>query len=331
MALSDFDELPHLPSDHPRWQENFFIIASSANGETSFLIHCKRWPASGKQVARIAVRAGSKIISRKVEEAIPGGSFTVDGLELFPVKPYRELKLRGRFEGTPGFGPLGFVAWASDGEIEVGIDLTLRSELAPADFAEVFAMRAAKFSGDVRPLTAEHVQAHYEQGGICEGHVTIEGERHTLTGLFVRDHTWGQRDESYMADGTFGFWTATTLDEGNLFFNALGRTTPEGVRGMGVVVDRAGQAITTDVSVEFLPSPGLHGFTETRVHIGGDKPINAIGRAQVHLVKYLPGSGPRRFDDNALSSVEAGGLTGFGVHEFAGMLSAEEAAELDKY
>lgn len=331
MSLHDFDELPHRPSGHPRWQENFFVVASATDGETSFLIHCKRWPASGKQVARIAARAGERIVSRKVEERIPTGCLAVGGLQLLPVVPYRQLKLGGRFKGAAGFGPLGFIAWTSNGGIDVEVELTLKSELIPADFTELFAMRAAKFRDDARPIDEEHVQEHYEQGGICEGHLTIEGERYTLTGLFVRDHTWGVRDESYMADGSYGFWSATTLDEGRLFFNALGRNTADGPRGMGVVVDREGQTITTDVSMDFLPATGLYGFTKTCVHIGGDKPIDAIGKAQVHFVKYLPGSGPRRFDDNALSAVEAESLIGFGVHEYAGMLSPEEALELDKF
>lgn len=332
MSILEKDEFPHDPPAplHERWQENFFVIAWALDDGVGFLMHCKRWPSTGQQVARLVAAFGQNVVSRRVVEPIPRRNFEVDGLSLEPITPFRELRLTGGFKGTPGFGPLGFVAWRRDGAVPVELDLTLRSELAPADFAAGFEALAGAVAGpgSERPVF-EHTQEHYEQGGHCEGFVTIDGERRRLHGLFVRDHTWGRRDESAMSSAGYGFWTASVSADADLFFNATGMVVNGATRGIGVVVDRSGQFTTTDVAVEFKPSAGLRAFDSTRIRIRGDRPITADGQPTLHLVKYLPGSGPGRYDDNAISRISGPGFSGFGVHEYAGTLSPDQAAVLD--
>lgn len=332
MSICEADEFRHLPPAPlpDRWQENFFVIAHDLKANVTFLMHCKRWPSSGQQVARVVAAFGDQVVSRKVVESIPADSLTVDGLTLHPVVPFRQLRLNGGFKGVPGLGPLGFVAWRADGTVDVEIDLTLRSELVPADFSAGFdAIAAQAREAGAEGMVFEHTQEHYEQGGRCEGHITIGGERRRFEGLFVRDHTWGRRDESAMSVAGYGFWTASVSENADLFFNAAGMVAYEKTHGIGVVVDARGQSTTTDVTVDFLPQGGLHSFGTTRIRIGGDKPINVAGEARIHLVKYLPGSGPGRFDDNAISHFTGGGVAGFGVHEYAGTLSAENVALLE--
>lgn len=333
MNFTERDELPHIPdeSDSRRWQENFFVIAWAVDDNAGVLVHCKRWPSTGKQTARIVAVIDDRVVSRRVVEAIPAEEFAIDGLRLNVKHPFRELELRGSFYGAAGFGPLGFVAWRTDGGVPATIDLTLRSELAPADFTEGFEVLAQSVQVDTtrQHPVFENTQKHYEQGGRCEGIITIAGERRRVDGLFVRDHTWGSRDETGISQAGHGFWTASVAADGDLFFNATGVVANGVTHGIGVVVDRSGQSVTTDINVEFNPQPGLHAFDSTRVRIGGSRPLDVVGHPTVHLVKYLPGSGPGRFDDNAVSRLNAPGLTGFGVHEYAGTLTPEQAALLE--
>lgn len=330
--LTEADEAPHAQTGDisPLWQENFFIICWGVEADCGLMIHCKRQPRLGTLTARIVARIGGDVVSRKVVEPLRS-SFSVDGLSLDIVRPYEDLRLSGRFMGTRGFGPLGFVAWRDGGEASVTLDIRMRSRLAPADFADGFeemAARAARASG-AKDAPFKHTQEHYEQGGLCDGFIEIEEERRAFQGLFVRDHTWGERDERGMSKAGYGFWTASVTEDGACFFNATGMKTAAGVIGVGVVVDRDGQSTTTDIDVTFLAEPGLRTFEATRISIGGAKPVLAEGRAIVHLVKYLPGSGPGRFDDNAMSTFKSGVGRGFGVHEYAGTLTPEQIAIMD--
>lgn len=334
MSITEKDEFRHIPPAplNDRWQENFFVVCWSLTDGVGLMIHCKRWPAAGHLTSRIVAAFGDKVVSRKVVQEIPADEFRVDGLTLEVVTPFRELRLKGGFKGTAGFGPLGFVAWRQDEAVPVEVDLTLQSDLIPADFSAGFdalvAMMPATADGETPVF--EHSQEHYEQGGRCEGYVSIDGDRRKLQGLFVRDHTWGRRDESAMSAAGHGFWTASVSENADFFFNAAGMVVNGETKGIGVVVDRDGQSTTTDVEVDFLPKGGLQTFTGSRIRIGGDKPVDVVGTARLHLVKYLPGSGPRRFDDNAISRFEGDGVAGFGVHEYAGTLTAEQAAMLEE-
>ncbi|QNE32505.1 hypothetical protein F1C10_11480 [Sphingomonas sp. NBWT7] len=334
-ALLDIDELPHTPPTPlpDRWQENFFIVLSDRGKRAGFLIHCKRWPASGGLVARIAAFYGDVIVSRKVAEPIPNGVFAVGGLTLHPETPYRQLRLTGSFEGMRGYGPLGFIAWEDGGDVPVEIDFTLTSTLPPADFGDAFRLLDESTAGENhegRPVY-ENSQVHYEQGGRCTGTMTIDGALIEVDGLFVRDHTWGTRDESSMSATGHGFWTASISEDGNVFFNATGMVINGKTRGVGVVVDKDGVHSTTDVDVTFLPADGLGKFHRTAIRIGGEVPIEVEGTSLIHLVKYLPGSGAGRYDDNALSDWQGSGLSGFGVHEFAGTLPQEQRRVLDGF
>ena len=54
---------------------------------------------------------------------------------------------------------------------------------------------------------------------ICHHEVLRNVRRPEKAGLFVRDHSWGIRHEH---NDFRAFWTATCLDEGRVFCNAIG-------------------------------------------------------------------------------------------------------------
>jgi hypothetical protein len=208
----------------------------------------------------------------------------------------------------------------SGGATPKSAELELRSDLDPADFADGLAAVVREMrSTSSGPQMGD--QQHYEQGGTWTGTLRIGDEQVRGEGLFVRDHSWGIRHEHQ--DFT-AFWTASCLDEGRMFCNAIGIPRAGGVTGVGAIVDSAGPRWTTEVAARFEPAAGLASYDGATISYGA--PINTVldATTHLHLPVYLPHSGPRRYDNNAISRVEMDGRTGFGVIEWAAVLAEHD-------
>jgi hypothetical protein len=165
-------------------------------------------------------------------------------------------------------------------------------------------------------------QQHYEQGGTWEGRLRVGDRERQVAGLFVRDHSWGIRHEH---SNFQAFWTASCLDGGRLHCNAIGIPRGDRVIGIGMVADESGVRTTTDVGADFDPAPGIGTYDRTTVRYGDPLGLTLQAETQCHVPLPLPLSGPNRYDNNALSRVRIGDLDGFGVMEWAAMLSDDEA------
>jgi hypothetical protein len=226
--------------------------------------------------------------------------------------------------GSSRAGPFGFHALGGPPDTTIGFDVTLHSDLPVADFAAgLSAIVAGLQTHDPGPQMAP--QEHYEQGGTWSGRLRIGDLEVEASGLFVRDHSWGVRNEQRFQ----AFWTATCLEDGRRFCNAIGIPSGERVVGVGVVVDASGATFTQEVGATFAPRPGLATYDRVEVRYGEGIGETLTATAQVHVPIYLPHSGPLRYDNNALSMVEMGGLTGFGVMEWADVLEPDQGAALD--
>ena len=93
----------------------------------------------------------------------------------------------------------------------------------------------------------------------------------------------------------------------------------------------AGSAVRSarEVSASFTPAPGLLSYDHSEVVYGPGVDLVVRGTTQQHWPMYLPYSGRDRYDNNAMSAVEAGGLRGFAVMEWATTMPAERTAQLD--
>lgn len=330
--FDDADERLHAPPGPApaRWQENLFFVAWDLDGGHGFLIHTKRWPAKGDHEAHLVVYVAGEPVSailhrptrtaQLVEQEIPE-------LSAVPERPWSKWRIQARFDGASGEGPHGFLAFAPRGPTSGAIDVVLESDLPPADFNQALAQLSDSLAQDGKGSWTS-AQAHYEQGGRWRGTLTVGNRTITTQGLFVRDHSWGERVESNFDSGVF--WTASSLDGGRVFCNAIGFPRPEGTIGTGILVSERGAFVTRDVSAVFSPRPGLRCYDQSTVHYGFREPLTLQGRTRVHVPKYLPGSGARRYDNNAISYVTMAGITGMGCLEWAGVLEASQAADLDR-
>ena len=95
-----------------------------------------------------------------------------------------------------------------------------------------------------------------------------------------------------------------------------------------MIVDGSGTRFTSEVGARFRPAPGLCSYDRAHVDYGAGIGRRLVASTQVHLPIYLPHSGPRRYDNNAISEVELDGKRGFGVIEWAAVLDEGQAAEL---
>ncbi|HYH48029.1 MAG TPA: hypothetical protein VEG38_00640 [Acidimicrobiia bacterium] len=326
MTLHDADEQLHAPP-HPLpsgWQENLFFVCWDTATVSGVVVHLQRAPGADVQAAQVVVAVDGHFGSATFTAPFTAGSL-VPEVAATPIEPWRRWTLQLEGKVAAGVGPLGFLADRPGGDTVIAVDLTLDSRLPVADFAAGLAEVVAGMRADGRgPQMGD--QQHYEQGGTWRGRLRVGHRERTTAGLFVRDHSWGIRHEH----GNFrAFWTASCLDGGRLFCNAIGIPRDDGVIGIGLVADESGVRSTTVVGADFRPVPGIATYDQTTVTFGDPLRVTLVAESQCHVPIPLPLSGPNRYDNNALSRVRLGSSEGFGVMEWAAVLTDDEAGKLE--
>jgi hypothetical protein len=314
VTLRDEDEFLHRPTPGgpANWQENMFFICWDLRTTTGVLCHVQRVSDRDIQEARTVVVVGGRAASANLEGPYSPVAL-VDGVTAEPVIPFRRWRFRAAGTGHVGTGRLGFYAEKGSDDTTFSFDLQLESILPVADFAEGLAAIVAGMRADARgPQMGD--QQHYEQGGTWQGRIRVGNHEVEADGLFVRDHSWGVRKEHSRFQA---FWTASCLDEGRLFGNAIGIPRGEEVLGVGAVADPSGVTFTQQVTAAFEPEPGIASYQRTAVTYGAPVSRRLTATTQFHIPIALPHSGPGRYDNNAISAVRMGDATGFGVMEWA--------------
>jgi len=115
-----------------------------------------------------------------------------------------------------------------------------------------------------------------------------------------------------------------------VFCNAIGIPKGDGHAGIGAIADADGVRFTRQVSAAFSPAPGLCSYDRSEVTYGEGIDLVVRGETQQHWPMYLPFSGRDRYDNNAISAVDAGGRSGFSVMEWATTLAPAQTAVLDE-
>lgn len=319
MTLHDDDERLHAPPEPlpGNWQENMFFICWDADTRSGLVAHLQRAPGSDVQAAQVAVAVDGRFASATYTAPYRAGML-VPELSAAPVEPWRRWNLELDGKAATDADPLGLMATRPGGDTAISAELTLESSLPVADFA---AGLAAVVEGMRSDRTGPQMgdQQHYEQGGTWRGRLRVGDRERTTVGLFVRDHSWGIRHEH---SNFRAFWTASCLDGGRLFCNAIGIPRGDQVVGIGMVVDESGVRSTGHVRADFRPAPGIAAYDRTTVEYGDPLGLTLSAETQCHVPIPLPLSGPDRYDNNALSRVRMGNSEGFGVMEWASVLES---------
>jgi hypothetical protein len=318
VTLHDDDERLHAAPDPlpGNWQENMFFICWDAATLTGLVAHLQRAPGADVQAAQVAVAVEGEFASATFRAPYRAG-ILVPELSAVPVEPWRRWTLELDGKASAEADPLGLMATRPGGDTAVAAELTLESCLGVADFAAGLAAVVEGMRSD-RSGPQMGDQQHYEQGGTWRGRLRVGDRERTTAGLFVRDHSWGIRHEH---SNFQAFWTASCLDGGRLFCNAIGIPRGDDVIGIGMVVDESGVRSTGQVRADFRPAPGIGSYDRTTVEYGDPLGLTLLAQTQCHVPIPLPLSGPDRYDNNALSRVRMGSSEGFGVMEWASVLS----------
>ena len=79
---------------------------------------------------------------------------------------------------------------------------------------------------------------------------------------------------------------------------------------------------TTEVSASYEPVAGLRSYERSVVRYGAGIDAEVTATTQAHVPMYLPHSGPRRYDNNAISAAVSGDRRGFAVDGVGGCAGA---------
>ncbi len=317
--LTDQDEHPHQPPAPlpERWQENYFVLGLDEEANAGFTVHLERFPDRGLVETKVNVALDGDIVSltssRPLGPNIGGGDTRVEIIE-----PFHRWHLHHDGEGHGGRGPLGFVGHGNGPAIALGVDVTLDSPLGGIDHSDV--LRGLSLPGTERD--------HYEacgtwQGRLCVGEREIEGR-----GLFVRDHTWGQRQYAQFSSA---WWFPSCFDDGACYVGGGLVHYGERSGGYAIIADADGIDASTDVDVraDGVLEPAGYPSTVVTARFPDRGDVVVTSESRLHLPHYFPGFADRYYCNDALSTVTWGDRRGFGPRELNSYLSESDARILD--
>jgi len=193
-------EFRHEPGPEPNWQENYMFLGWDEAQGIAVYLHLCHQPARGLIDVKALVAMDGSVVTTDFEHE-GSDCLAARGLDVDVSVPLERWKLRYSGQGTRV--PAG--GWVSGtGEVPLGFDLELHGRAPAVDWTPLvglvdFPERVAK--------------AHYEQGMKVTGRVWAGDRESTMSGLLIRDHTWGFRE----FDFDLGFWTPMVFGDSEYF------------------------------------------------------------------------------------------------------------------
>lgn len=272
MVVTEADELPHKPDPDPRWQESYLWHAWDDEGACGVNVHLTSQPHDGYVEAQIIVLYAGEIVSS-------GGRYAADdplaipGLDVDIRIPLERWKIRYSGQGVRGPNKYGFYAH-SVGEVPFGFSLDFHQPLRPASFGSLA-------TDTVGGRIADN---HYFAGATCSGEVWCAERRGSLTGLLIRDHTWGTRDWSY---DLVPAATCLALDGAHTVISAASFLHGDGWSGMCIVHDGDGTRAYGHPWVRLNGLPVIGGYRNATILIPGEREILEF-QGQCSTPKWTP-------------------------------------------
>ena len=317
--LTPEDELPHQPPEPlpERWQENYFVLAYDEAHNAGFTVHLERFPDQEVIEAKVDVAVDDRVVS--VTSSHPMVAHVGAGeTRVEIVEPFRRWRLRHTGQGHDGRGPLGFVGHGTGPLLPFGIDVTLDSPLGGIDHGDI--LRRLSMPGTERD--------HYEACGTWQGRLLVGEREIDGYGLFVRDHTWGQRQYAQLSSA---WWYPSCFDDGACYVGGAVVHYEERSGGYAIVADADGIDASTDVELraEGTLTPAGYPSTVLTARFPERGEVVVTSESRLHLPHYFPGFADRYYCNDALSTLTWGDRRGFGPRELNSYLSDVHARALD--
>jgi len=210
-VVTEKEEFSHLPGDHPEWNESHVFTFYDPSSRIGFYsrIGYKPNKGEGSGLSFIYLPDGRILLYQHI---IPlernKDELEVGELTFLRAKPMKEWKIT--FNGRMTILSSRIEGRKPEEVRNVRLNVNFRAINLPFDYREC----ATK---EVERIAKMVASEHYEQAGIFEGILEVEGvsPRMRITGLGERDHTWGIRD---WAAPKYWIWLTAQFSE-NLALN----------------------------------------------------------------------------------------------------------------
>lgn len=304
MTLRQIDELRHEAGSEPNWQENHFFVGYDTDHDAAVYFHTARAPRTRNVDLKVLVRVNGRTVS--VKRTHQGNdNFEVPGVDEATFDPFRHVDLAYSDTGVEWSGDDGWVA-EGEGEHAFGFRVRFENTVGPVDYAD-----AAASLG----LAEDTVRDHYEVGGSWHGEVWIGDDRSEVSGLFVRDHSWGPRD---LAKFHHAWWTPMYFPHVQKMFSGVKILRDGKWQGFLLEVDgdkTVVQSLDHFVLVDGFPEArGWESATVLALQDGKYPQRYEFSRL-LHVPCHYPEMGEGHFMNDMMSTVTWGEHTGFGICE----------------
>jgi hypothetical protein len=282
------DEVPHVPGEHPLWQESFVLMLWDVERSVYGFFRVSQVPNRGIATAWLNIWGpGFMYKNTNVELPLKAGDVTQSSISVGGGL------CRYSYEGAHHWG-------VNDPQAGVFAELVIRD-----------AHQGLCFYPDADSnFVAEATGSHIEAPGHVTGLVTVAGTRYAVSGTGWRDHSWGKRNWAGIRAHRFysaNFGEAMHVacisyvgDDGHLSKN-------------GLVVRNGEVEFTRDFTiVAYIDEDGVSNRGGTlEVKVSGDAfqlVFEPIGNAAISFIERFPCV-------NALCRVRMGDKVGVGVSE----------------
>lgn len=309
------DELMHEPTEDPQFNESmYFNFVDGASGFAILVRIGNRVNEGHAEVTVLVYQPGGRAVIHFERSPIADNkAFDAGGLRVEVREPLQHVQLtyggagQQLERGTDLADPKAALAAAPE--------VSLQLDLAYESLIDLYGLSSS--DGAVGGIEgAEHTIAtgHYQGPCRVHGTITVGDERHSVSGLGFRDHSWGPRR---WQGPTYWRWISCMCDEANGFVvwvSRIGDTLPK-PHGMVLrdgVFERLEDAHVTST---YGPAPYYPETMQVQMVTSGGS-VNATGSvfALVPLRHRRDGQVARLAE--ALCRYELDGREGHGISEY---------------
>lgn len=277
MTLTFADEFPHDPGADQRWQETYWFSAWDHEHGSGVDVHLDYQPHEGYVEVQVIVGISGELVTLGGRYAV-GNPLAIPGLETDIRVPMEHWTLRYSGMGVRGTDEFG-LSVHSTGDVPFGFSLDFHQFIPPVDFGSLYQA--------IRPGI---LNTSYAGAARFTGEVWREGIHVPISGLLLRDHSWGPRD--FVFDLSPGGYFA--LDHAATFLSATTFLHGERWAGLCVIQNESGTQAHGDPWVRL---DGLHvvgGFRSATIRLPDTVTPSTIQVKGDHSIsKWTPSSNSR--------------------------------------
>lgn len=309
------DEFMHEPTDDPQFNESmYFNFVDGGSGFATLVRIGNRVNEGHAEVTALVYQpGGGAVIHFDRSPITDNNAFDTGGLRVDVHKPLEHLQLT--YNGKGHQLERGTDLADPKAALSAAPEVPLELDLAYESLIDLYGLSSGDGAGGgIEGGESTIATGHYQGPCRVHGTITVGDERHAVSGLGFRDHSWGPRR---WQGPTYWRWISCMCDEANGFVvwvSRIGDTVPK-PHGMVLLDGEFRRIDDANVTSTYGSAPY---YPETmRMHMETHAgPVDATGEvfAMVPLRHRREGQVARLGE--ALVRYELEGREGFGIAEY---------------